>query len=88
MEKASWKTFGSGADEEGFFDPAQELFGRANKGLIDSVVREGGQNTVDNGNKKSKKPIELYFKRSDVKVVDFPNGEEVIDILKMCKNLR
>jgi len=86
MEKASWKTFGSGADEEGFFDPAQELFGRANKGLIDSVVREGGQNTVDNGNKKSKKPIELYFKRSDVKVVDFPNGEEVIDILKMCKN--
>ena len=25
----SWKTFESGADEEGFFDPAQELFGRA-----------------------------------------------------------
>ncbi len=80
----SWKTFESGADEEGFFDPAQELFGRA-KTLIDSVVREGGQNTADNGF-DSKKPIELYFDVSELNTVDFPGREDVVRILNSCKS--
>ena len=80
----SWKTFESGADEEGFFDPAQELFVRA-KTLIDSVVRERGQNTADNGF-DSKKPIELYFDVSELNTVDFPGREDVVRILNSCKS--
>lgn len=79
----SWKKFESGAEEEGFFDPAQELFARA-KTLIDSVVREGGQNTADNGC-DTKKPIELYFNVSELNAVDFPGREDVVEILRLCK---
>ncbi|MCC8361018.1 hypothetical protein [Salinimicrobium sediminilitoris] len=79
--EAKWQKFGNPADLNGFNLPGLELFNRG--GQVPSVVRETGQNSIDNPD-KSENPVILSYKKHEIPIDDIPDREELIKILKAC----
>ena len=66
--------------EEGPIDPSQQYFEGSHAG--DAVVRETGQNTLDNPGKDIDGPIRMEFELATMRTKDIPGIEELCDHFK------
>lgn len=65
--------------EEGPIDPSQQYFEGSHAG--DAVVRETGQNTLDNPSKQADGPIRMEFELATMRTRDIPGIEHLRDHL-------
>lgn len=81
MSKPSWIKFPDPPDMDGFNLPGLELFLRG--GQVASVIRETGQNTVDNPAEKNGK-VKIEYRRYEIPCSEFPGRDELLKVIKAC----
>jgi hypothetical protein len=81
MSDPKWIRYPDPSDMDGFNLPGLELFLRG--GQVASVIRETGQNTIDNPD-ESTDVTELSYRRYEIPTADFPGRQDLISIIKAC----